>query len=117
MFDHSVAASHQEASSNTENSALISNQESKMSDSDSVSESNELNLQQDEEWQDVEADTEDVSFTSLFDNQQFSSITAMLEYCRDKHNLDIWKLRKEIQLGDLFDALGCVQLRSLKILL
>ena len=72
-----------------------------MSDSDSASESTGLNLEQDEEWQDVEEDAENVSFTSLFDDQQFSSIISMLEYCRDKHNLDVWKLRKDMQLDDL----------------
>ena len=72
-----------------------------MSDSDSFSDSAELNLEQDQEWQDVEEDTEEVSFTSLLDDQQFSSIISMLEYCRDKHNLDIWKLRKHMQLDDL----------------
>ena len=62
-------------------------------DSDSISDQED-----DQGWQDIEDDTEDVKIVSLFDDRTFSTATEMLHYCKDHHDFDIWHIRKVLNL-------------------
>jgi protein arginine N-methyltransferase 3 len=41
-----------------------------------------------QEWEDLEPDQEETEFISLFDEEKFTSIKAMLEYTKDKYHFD-----------------------------
>jgi protein arginine N-methyltransferase 3 len=62
--------------------------------SDTSSASDPLDTRDDEGWEDVEQDEESVIVVSLFDDRTFPDAKEMLEYCRDNHGFDIWKLRQ-----------------------
>lgn len=47
-----------------------------------------LDLQEDREWQDVEDDSEDVSFRSFFSDKTFPSVQEFLEDSKQAHNFD-----------------------------
>lgn len=63
------------------------------SNSSSASDPNEPQdfTREDTEWQDVDAeqDGDDVTYISLFDNERFSRLEDMLDYCAGKHGVDI----------------------------
>ena len=66
------------------------------SDDDSDSSTSDILDQRNEEgWEDVEDDTEVMTVVSLFSDQTFPSAKAMLFDCKEKHEFDIWKLRKD----------------------
>jgi type I protein arginine methyltransferase len=64
-------------------------------DTDS-SASERLDQEDDQGWEDVEDDTEDIKVISLFDDKTFSNAKEMLEYCKTKHGFDIWKTQREM---------------------
>ena len=66
--------------------------------SDSSSNTDPLDLRNEDGWEDVEQDEEQITVISLFDDRTFPNARSMLEYCRDNHGFDLWKLRQE--LGD-----------------
>lgn len=58
--------------------------------------SDELNLDDDEEWKDAESDEERVHFVSLFSEETFDSIHSMLKHCKTVHKFDLVKLREDL---------------------
>lgn len=69
----------------------------RLSPTSSVSDqSDELNLDDDEEWRDAEPDEEIVHFVSLFGEETFDSIHSMLKHCKTVHNFDLVKLRDDL---------------------
>jgi protein arginine N-methyltransferase 3 len=52
----------------------------------------------DEGWQDVEPDEEEVVIISLFDDKVFSSVHAMLDYCRDNFQFDFIATKNRLKL-------------------
>jgi type I protein arginine methyltransferase len=63
--------------------------------SDSSSESDILDTTNDEGWEDLENDEEQITIVSLFEDKTFPDARSMLLHCRDAHDFDIWKLREE----------------------
>ena len=55
-----------------------------------------LNLQEDDGWEDVEPDIEKVNIVSLLDNEIFDDVPSMLQHCKDVHNFDLRKVQKEL---------------------
>jgi type I protein arginine methyltransferase len=41
------------------------------------------------EWEDMEADGEEIEFISLFDKEKFADAKAMLRYCKERYNFDL----------------------------
>lgn len=69
----------------------------RLSPSSSVSDqSDELNLDDDEEWKDAESDEEKVHFVSLFGDETFDSIHSMLKHCKAVHKFDLVKLQDDL---------------------
>ena len=67
------------------------------SSSSSGSESiHELDLEEDNEWEDAEGDEENINVVCLFGEKTFSNVNAMLEHCRYVHDCDIVRVRKEL---------------------
>ena len=54
-----------------------------------------LNLQQDEGWEDVEPDVEKVKIVSLLDNEIFDDMSSMLQHCKDVHDFDLKKVQRD----------------------
>ncbi|KAI9708878.1 MAG: hypothetical protein M1828_002582 [Chrysothrix sp. TS-e1954] len=75
--------------------------------SDSESESSQLNLRPDEEWQDVESDTEQLDIVSFFDDQVFHNARDMLEHCKKNHNFDFLKVVRDFDL-EFYDCIKLV---------
>ena len=49
----------------------------------------ELNLQEDDGWEDAEPDREEVKFICLFCQSEFPEISSMLQHCRLVHDFDL----------------------------
>lgn len=58
--------------------------------------SNELDLKEDEEWQDAESDEEEIKVQCLFGSNTFSSVELMLEHCKSKYNFDLVRICYEL---------------------
>lgn len=56
----------------------------------------ELDLEEDKEWEDAEADEEKINVICLFGEKSFGHINAMLEHCRYVHDCDIVQIQKEL---------------------
>lgn len=56
----------------------------------------ELDLEEDNEWEDAEVDEEKINVVCLFGEKSFGNINAMLEHCRYVHDCDIVQVRKEL---------------------
>jgi protein arginine N-methyltransferase 3 len=83
------------------------------SDSDSGSEASDpLDLKNDEGWEDVEEDTEALSFVSLFDDKTFPHLQSMLEYMRTTYDFDLKKVHKELGLKHIHACYNEDLLRS-----
>ncbi len=69
-------------------------------DTDSESSSEQLRdeIEDEQGWEDLEDDQENIRIKSLFDDKTFSSAQEMLQHCTDDHNLDIWKVKKDLEL-------------------
>lgn len=63
--------------------------------SDSSSITDPLDTRDDEGWEDLEQDEEQLTLVSLFDTQTFTDARSLLEYARDTYDFDIWKLRQD----------------------
>jgi type I protein arginine methyltransferase len=63
--------------------------------SDSSSESDILDTTNDEGWDDLENDEEQITIVSLFGDKTFPEARSMLSHCRDAHDFNIWRLREE----------------------
>ena len=57
-----------------------------------------LKLEDEEGWEDVEPDTENVPFTSLFDAEQFSTLHQMLRHCSETYGFDLRKIQDGLSL-------------------
>jgi hypothetical protein len=67
------------------------------SSSSSATESiHELDLREDKEWEDAEADEEKINVMCLFGEKSFGNVNAMLEHCRFVHDCDIVQVQKEL---------------------
>ncbi|KAF2674850.1 putative ribosomal protein arginine N-methytransferase rmt3 [Microthyrium microscopicum] len=53
---------------------------------------------QEDEWQDLEEDREDVQVVSLFDNKVFMDVPSMLDYCKKTYNFDFAAAQKILGL-------------------
>jgi len=42
-----------------------------------------------QEWEDLEPDQEETEFISLFDDEKFTSVNAMIEHMKDKYHFDL----------------------------
>lgn len=58
------------------------------------------------EWLDVEPDEEAVTVVSLFDEQTFTTVSAMLSHCKEKHNFDLVAVTRRLKL----DFIGIAKL-------
>ncbi|KAH0537713.1 hypothetical protein FGG08_005520 [Glutinoglossum americanum] len=67
-------------------------------DSDSE-DSDSLNVEGEEGWEDVEQETDDQQpIVSLFSDETFPSVMAMLEHCKQEHGFDFLRARQELGL-------------------
>lgn len=57
-----------------------------------------LDLEDDEGWEDAEPDVEETRFVSLLDREIFTDINSMLKHCKDKHNFDFLQIRDKLGL-------------------
>ncbi|KAG5953467.1 hypothetical protein E4U53_005459 [Claviceps sorghi] len=57
-------------------------------------------------WLDIEPDVENIEFVSLFDEQTFSTLSGMLDYCKQQHSFDLLENIHRLRL----DFLGAVKL-------
>ena len=55
-----------------------------------------LDVEEDEGWEDLEPDVEEVAIQSLFDEKTFPDARSMLQYCLDTYHFDFLKIRKEL---------------------
>ncbi len=83
------------ATSFTRNSATSDVQPSPPSSSASA-DSDPLDIQDDEGWEDAEPENEDQEVKGLFNDETFPNIRLMLEDCKDKHGFDLEKTTKEL---------------------
>ena len=66
------------------------------SSSSSSEDIRQLDLEEDKEWEDAEADEETISFICLFGEKSFGNVNAMLEHCRYVHDCDIVQVQKDL---------------------
>ena len=65
-------------------------------------------------WEDVEADTEDLSVQCLLCPQQFSTSPLMLGHCEDSHNFDFVSVVKQHGL-DFYGTIKYINLIRLRV--
>jgi len=57
-----------------------------------------LDLEDDEGWEDLEPDVEKIKIVSLFGEDKFHNVQTMLQHCKDNHQFDLIKIRKELSM-------------------
>jgi len=57
-----------------------------------------LDLEDDEGWEDLEPDVEKIKIVSLFGEDKFPNVQTMLQHCKDNHQFDLIKIRKELSM-------------------
>ncbi|KAI5928235.1 S-adenosyl-L-methionine-dependent methyltransferase [Camillea tinctor] len=76
-------------------------------DVEPVSDSESSDSRDEEGWNDIEEDEEEVQeVISLLDDRVFPDVMSMLVHCKEKHNFDFLAVRQRLQL----DFHGCVKL-------
>ena len=55
-----------------------------------------LEWQDDDGWEDAEPDQEEVKFTCLFCQHDFSDISSMLQHCKSAHEFDLPHVQKTL---------------------
>ncbi|MCJ1477389.1 hypothetical protein MMC13_006060 [Lambiella insularis] len=55
-------------------------------------------VEDEEGWEDVQPDVEEVSFKSFFDDLNFQDVHCMLEYCKKTYGFDFLKIKRELDL-------------------
>lgn len=55
-----------------------------------------LNLENDEGWEDAEPDEDDTRVVSLIGDSVFLDVHSMLRHCKDVHALDFLQIRNEL---------------------
>jgi hypothetical protein len=56
--------------------------------SDSSDSSSLLDMENEDGWEDLEPDTENTTFISLFDGEYFDRLRDMLDYCSEKYHFN-----------------------------
>ena len=59
---------------------------------------NFLELEDEEGWEDVEPDMENVPVISLFDEIKFPDVHKMLHYCNETYGFDLLKIKDDFGL-------------------
>jgi protein arginine N-methyltransferase 3 len=67
------------------------------------SESSSASGHEQQEWEDLEPDQEETEFISLFDDEKFTSVNAMIEYMKNKYHFDLAAVQD--QFGIYFEIL------------
>ena len=57
-----------------------------------------------EGWEDIESDTEQLSFKSFFDDATFPDLRSMLEHVRTKFSFDFVRIRRDLSVSTFFSA-------------
>lgn len=65
------------------------------SESDS-SNSDPLDMRDEEGWEDMEPDIESEQVVCLFSPEVFSDVRTMLDHCRKSYDFDLTKIRREL---------------------
>ncbi|KAK3067381.1 hypothetical protein LTS18_001148, partial [Coniosporium uncinatum] len=68
------------------------------SEDSSESETGPLDVREDLEWDDVEADQEELQFVNLFDDTRFSDVHALIQHCKQKHDFDFVAVQRSLDL-------------------
>jgi hypothetical protein len=71
----------------------------------SASSSETSELREEEGWEDVDPDNEELSVVSFFDEKTFPSARAMVDYCKERYHFDFISVQKE--LGPLTIPISC----------
>lgn len=66
------------------------------SEDSSESETGPLDVREDLEWDDVEADQEELQFINLFDDTRFSDVHALIQHCKQKHDFDFVAIQRSL---------------------
>ncbi|KAJ5288009.1 hypothetical protein N7478_003695 [Penicillium angulare] len=74
---------------------------------DSCSVSDESDSSNEEGWEDVEADDESQPVVDLFSDQLFPDVRSLLKECKEKHQFDLLKIQKDLDL-DFLDTIKLV---------
>ncbi len=74
----------------------IINADQEVAPSASSEETDILDLQDDDGWEDQEPDVEHIEVLCLGCSQKFPNAQAMLPHCQDMHNIDIVKVQKTL---------------------
>ena len=48
------------------------------------------------QWEDVEPDVEQLTVISLFSESKFSDVSSMLQHCKDEHDFDLVRIKKQL---------------------
>ena len=67
-----------------------------MAEPDSDSSASQVDYTNEDDWADIEKDTETTTFVSPFDDKTFADLIELLRYCRSTHDFDFWKIRKNL---------------------
>ena len=70
-------------------------------DFDSSSEQLRDEIEDEQGWEDLEDDREEVQVKSLFDDKTFSSAQEVFQHCKDNYDFDIRQLKRDLELEDL----------------
>ena len=57
-----------------------------------------LDQENEDGWEDVEPDQENIKIISLFSKDEFSDVTSMLRDCKERYNFDFLKVRHDYGL-------------------
>ncbi|MCJ1403098.1 hypothetical protein MMC11_006321, partial [Xylographa trunciseda] len=72
-----------------------------LDDDVSNEENDPTNLEDEQGWEDVEPDIENIVFKSLFDDRSFLDVHSMLQYCLTTYQFDFVKVRNQLGLDFL----------------
>lgn len=69
------------------------------------------NPDDDDDWKDVEPDTDDEAvFISFFDDKEFSSLEAMLDYIKHEFSFDFLSICRHLRRSHSFSTKFCLNL-------
>jgi hypothetical protein len=64
--------------------------------SDSSDSSTEAALNDDNKWEDMEPDIEELEYVSLFDEEKFADLKSMFLYCKERYNFDFVAVQNQL---------------------
>ena len=97
--DPSVAAVRSSTHASNSHDPTEDRRESTSDQSSTESLEDALRRQDDEGWEDVEDDSEQLTFVSLFEDKSFPSLQSMLEHDRSTHGFDLVQTRKTLGMN------------------